>query len=148
MTARNRALRFAYMIKNKAKRRALILTFWQNHGLKATRDVFGVSRPTLYRWQKTLKDNQGRLESLNPKSTTPKRKRQRLVSDSIKDRIIELRTEHCLGKDKVHRLLTDEGYHPGSISTIGRIIKNLKQRGSIPTHYLSLIHISEPTRPY
>jgi len=56
------------------------------------------------------------------------------VSDSIKDRIIEIRTEHCLGKDKVHRLLTNEGYNPDSASTIGRIIKNLKQRGSIPTN--------------
>ena len=134
LTARNRALRFAYMIKNKAKRRALILTFWEKHGLEATIDAFGVSRPTLYRWQKTLKDNQGRLESLNPKSTTPKRKRQRIVPNNIKDRIIEIRTEHCLGKDKVHRLLTNEGYNPDSASTIGRIIKELKQRGSIPTN--------------
>ena len=117
LTARNRALRFAYMITNKAKRRALILTFWKKHGLEATIDAYRVSRPTLYRWQKELKDNKGRLESLNPKSTTPKRKRQRMVSDSIKDRIIEIRTEHCLGKDKIHRLLTNEGYNPDSVST-------------------------------
>ena len=56
------------------------------------------------------------------------------MSDIIKNRIIELRTEHCLGKDKIHRLLTNESYNPDNISTIGRIIKDLKQRNSVPTY--------------
>ena len=39
-----RALRFKYMIQEEANRRARALTFWRNHGIKATMDAYNVSR--------------------------------------------------------------------------------------------------------
>ena len=50
----------------------------------------------------------------------------------IIERIITLRREHPrLGKDKVRALLAAEGYR-GSISTVGRILGDLKKQGKLP----------------
>jgi len=74
----------------------------------------------------------GKLESLNPQSTAPKRRRSCQTEIWVRDKIISLRTEHPrLGKEKLHALLQQEGYL-GSVSTIGRILKDLKQRGLLP----------------
>lgn len=45
-----------------------IIEFSNKHGIQATIDAYGISRRTLFRWKKTLKDAQGRLESLVPTS--------------------------------------------------------------------------------
>jgi hypothetical protein len=63
------------MITEQAKYKSRVLAFWEKNGLEATKEVFNVSRPTLFRWQKNLSKGLGKLESLNNKSTTPKRKR-------------------------------------------------------------------------
>lgn len=129
VTTYNRLIRFRYMISDKAKERVRILAFWERHGTEATTEAFAVSKRTLERWQKVLKDSQGKLEALNPKSTAPRRRRSRSIQPIIIDQIIALRTAHPrLGKDKLHALLVQDGY-TGSISTVGRILKNLKQRG-------------------
>ncbi len=77
------------------------LTFWNNHGLNATRDAFKVGRSTLYRWRNwppTLCAEMRRLRNVFPN----------------------------LGKDKLHVLLRPwcerhELACPGA-STIGRLI--------------------------
>ena len=46
-----------------------ILRFFDKHGLAATRDAFGVSRRTLYRWKATLKAQGG-----NPASRSEERR--------------------------------------------------------------------------
>ena len=120
------------MISEKAKERVKILAFWEKHGTSATYDAYGVSKRTLFRWQKVLNESQGKLEALNPERTAPKRRRSRTVDAGVRDRIITLRTQyHRLGKEKLHALLAREGY-TGSISTIGRILKDLKDRGQVP----------------
>jgi len=120
------------MISDKAKERVRILAFWERHGTNATTEAFRVSKRTLERWQKVLNESQGKLEALNAKSTAPKRRRSRQVDNWIKERIIALRIEHPrLGKAKLHALLESEGY-TGSVSTIGRILNDLKQRGLLP----------------
>lgn len=43
-----------FMISKDAQRRLQILRFWEKHGWVPTVDAFEVSRPTLYRWKKTL----------------------------------------------------------------------------------------------
>lgn len=132
VTAYNRLIRFRYMISDKAKDRVRILAFWERHGTNATTEAFRVSQRTLERWQKALNEGQGKLEALNPKSTAPKRRRSRQVVSVVADQIIELRINHPrLGKDKLHALLVKEGY-TGSISTVGRILKDLKQQGRLP----------------
>jgi transposase InsO family protein len=131
VTAYNRLLRFRYMISDKAKNRVKILAFWERHGTDATTEAFGVSKRTLERWQKALTQANGKLESLNPKSTAPKKRRNRSVEETIIDTIIELRTRYPrLGKDKLHAILVADGY-TGSISTVGRILSDLKKRGLI-----------------
>ncbi|KXJ98757.1 MAG: Integrase core domain protein [Parcubacteria bacterium OLB19] len=132
VTAYNRLIRFRYMISDKAKDRVRILAFWERYGTDTTTEAFDISKRTLERWQKILNESQGKLEALNPKSTTPKKRRSRSIQSTISEQIIELRTNHPrLGKDKLHTLLVNEGYR-GSVSTIGRILNDLKERGLLP----------------
>ena len=128
-----RMLRFQYMISEHAKRRCRILAFWERHGLLATKEAFNVSRSTLFRWQKALREHNGKLEALNKKSTSPYRKRKRIVPEPIKDFIIHERTfDPHLSKDKLSRLMKDDGIATCSTSTIGRMIADLQQQGILP----------------
>ena len=127
-----RMIRFRDMISEQAQQRCRILTFWERHGTEATVEAFGVSRRTLYRWQKQLRDRAGKLEGLNARSTAPIKRRQRQVESWVKNRIIALKQEHPrLGKEKIHAFLRRDGYS-GSISTVGRIISDLKRTGTLP----------------
>ena len=115
-------------ISEVAKQRAKILDFFNEHGLSATRDAFGISRSTIYRWKKLLKQNHGRLESLNNLSRTPRTKRLSLIDTRIIDFIRNTRKEWPrLGKQKIKPLLDEycreNNLRSLSISTIGRIIK-------------------------
>lgn len=97
-----RVIRFRYMITEEAKRKTRILAFWEKHGLEATKEAFDVSRPTLFRWQKALKDNIGKIEALNNKSRAPKTKRKRKIPELLKDFIInERRFDPKLSKEKL-----------------------------------------------
>jgi putative transposase len=125
-------LRFRYMITDEAKRRVKILTFWEQYGEEATKAAFGVSRATLFRWQKALWDNQGKIEALNKQSTTPKHKRRRTVPLEVTRFIIKERQWEKLGKEKLAKLLRDDGVADLSHSTVGRILGDLKQAGQLP----------------
>jgi putative transposase len=125
-------LRFRYMITEKAKQRVRILAFWERHGDEATREAFGISRRTLFRWQEALTKSGGILEGLNAVSTAPHHRRKRIISEVVANSIVDLRTEHShLGKEKIHALLTQKGYQ-GSVSTVGRMLTDLKRQGRIP----------------
>ena len=52
ITIYNDALRYRYMIQEKALKKTKILVFFEKHGLEATRDAFEVKRSTLYLWKK------------------------------------------------------------------------------------------------
>jgi transposase InsO family protein len=136
----NRLIRFRYMISEKAKERCRILAFWERHGVKATEEAFRVSSRTLFRWQRVLKNDRGKLESLNPKPTAPKKRRVRNVGEGLLNSIVSIRLKHHrLGKDKIHSLLKENGYK-GSVSTVGRLINDLKRQNRIPiriNYYLS-----------
>lgn len=116
-------------MRNKAevRRRAKILVFWSVHGLEATVDAFGVSRRTLFRWQKALNEGRGRLTSLDPKSTAPKNRRKRIYDPVYLEQVISLRKKHPrLGKKKLAVLCgVSESY-------AGRTLTDLKERGLIP----------------
>ena len=128
-----RVLRFRYMITEQAKHRAKVLAFWERYGDGATQDAFGVSPRTLFRWQKALRDALGKLEGLNAESTAPKERRKRVVPQTVTERVIAIRTVHPrLGKEKLHALLRGDG-HLLSISTVGRILVDLKKRGQLPS---------------
>ncbi len=139
-TIQEHALRFAYMIQETAKRRARALTFWHNHGTNATIDAFSVSRATLYRWLSALNKEKGKLEALNNKSKTPKKRNKRRTDYRIAEYIIEMRKEHPrIGKKKLTPLLRIHcikwNIHAPSEPTVGRIIKDLKDRDRLPQHH-------------
>src|SRR3989339_1963958 len=97
-----RVIRFRYMITEQAKERCRILAFWEKHGDEATQEAFKVSRRTLFRWQKKLKQSMGKLEGLNKGSTTRKKKNKRVISQKIQDFILKERQyDPNLSKDKL-----------------------------------------------
>ncbi len=126
-----RTIRFRHMRNNKeVVRRAKALDLWRDHGIAAAIQAFDVSRPTLYRWHKALREKEGRLEALDPKSTAPKKRRQRIVPDGVETYILRERTAHPrLGKEKLAVLIKADLGITLSASTVGRILKDLKQRG-------------------
>ena len=125
-----RTLRFRSMKNQKeVGRRVKILTFWEKYGEKATLDAFGVSRRTRYRWKSALYRAQCKVNALDPKSTAPRKCRQRRTPLNLLDRIIKLRTEHYrLGKSKLAVILRTEGFIV-SESYSGRMLSDLKRRG-------------------
>jgi transposase InsO family protein len=129
VNAYDAALRFRDMITPHAEERARILTFWNTHGDAATKEAFRVSRPTLFRWQKILDENHGKIEALVPKSTAPKRKRRRSIPEPVKNLILKERSFERIGKEKIAVLLKEDGIATLSPSTVGRMLDDLKQQG-------------------
>jgi transposase InsO family protein len=128
----NDALRFRDMITNSSQERVRILIFWKKYGNTAVKEAFKASRPTLFRWQKDLKDGGGKLEALNPKSTAPKNKRKRVIPEEVKKLIIEERFYEKIGKEKISKLLKEDNIGIYSPSTVGRMLDDLKRRGELP----------------
>ena len=119
------------MITQKAEERAKILSFWKEYGEKATKDAYGASRATLFRWQKALDDGGGTLESLVPKSTTPHKKRKRVIPKPVEDLILKERTTEKIGKEKLALLIKEDGVGTQSASTVGRMLSDLKHQGKL-----------------
>jgi len=128
----NYALRFRDMITPKAEERVRILAFWKKHGNAAAKEAFGVSRPTLFRWQATLRNGNGRLEALVPKSTAPINRRKRIIPDKVKNLIIKERSHEKIGKEKLAILLKEDAIGIYSSSTVGRMLYDLKKQGKLP----------------
>jgi len=135
----NRSI-FHFSKDKQAQFRMEVLEFHKKWSTRATTDAYKVTKPTLYRWRKRLSDSGGRLESLVPRSRSPKTKREMLVDSKTVEFIKSLREEHpSLGKEKIKPLL--DGYCQAqglpliSQSKIGRIIKRkgffLAKRGRI-----------------
>jgi transposase InsO family protein len=126
------AVRFRDMITREAKERARILTFFEAHGFRAARDAFKVSKATLYRWQAALDEGNGKLEALNPGSTAPKTRRRRTIPEPVEQLILTERKWEKIGKEKLARLLRDDGIADLSASTVGRMLGDLKRKGKLP----------------
>jgi len=132
VSAYDEALRFRDMITRKAEERARILAFRQNHGDAAAKEAFKVSRATLFRWQSMLRSGGGRLEALVPGSTAPKNRRRRVIPAPVRDLIMRERSREKVGKEKLARLMQDDGIAAPSVSTIGRMLGDLKRKGALP----------------
>jgi len=114
--------------------RLKVIEFHDKYGTEATQEAFNVSRATIYLWKKKLRESGGKLESLIPKSRRAKRVRQKMWRSEVIDFILKFRKEHPrIGKEKlkpfVDRFCEEKGLPKVSVSTIGRIIKYLKERG-------------------
>lgn len=128
--------RFSYLFNmenKKAQKRLKILNFFDKYGLEATKEAFGISRRTLYRWRATLIKNKNNITSLNPKSTKPKNLRKSNVSKLLIDEIRRLRENYPnIGKAKLYVILKpwceQNNFNLPSESTIGRIIAKHKDK--------------------
>ena len=128
-TAHN-ALKWAYMITDKAEYRYKVLAHWQKHGLASAMDAFEVKRRTLFNWKSALKKGGGKAEALNPGKTEPQEKRKRIWPLEILSEIRRLRTAHPnLGKEKLFPELKEfcliHGLKCPQPKTIGRLIADL-----------------------
>lgn len=126
------AVRFRDMITKEAEERARILTFWERYGDAAAKEAYRASRPTLFRWQKMLRESGGKLSSLVPQSTAPKNRRKRIIPQPVEQLIITERLYEKIGKDKIAALIREDGIGTQSSSTIGRILHDLKKQGKLP----------------
>lgn len=140
LTLYNDYLKYQSMIQDKAKKKAEIVYFFEKYGLEPTILAFKISKSSIYLWRKILKENQGRIESLNEKSKAPLNPRKSKVNPLIKEFIKNFRREHPrTGKEKIKPELDifcqRMGLKTISEPTIGRIIKALKEKGEIPRKF-------------
>ena len=136
-----RVLRFRYMITEKAKRKAKIITFFDTYGLEATYDAYGTSRAAIFRWKKSLKTDTGRLECLNDRSKAPKKRNKRIIDEKVIPYIINQRKEHYrIGKKKLAILIKEDLNILYSESKIGRILFDLKKRNLLPSYNKVSMH--------
>ena len=100
------AIRYAYMIQEKALKKAKILVFFAKHGLEATLEAFEVKRSTFYGWKKRWEDGGKKPEALNEKSRAPQTKRKRIWPPEVIAELRRLREAHPnLGGEKLYPLL-------------------------------------------
>ena len=105
---------------------------WMDHygrygNARLTCRHFDISAQTFYRWKNRFDPED--LTTLEAESRRPRRVRQPLTPARIQDRILELRNKYPRwGKDKLVVLLRREGIRV-STSTVGRVMKRLKDRG-------------------
>lgn len=127
-----------------AKFRLKVINFHNEFGTKPALKAFPVKRSTIFLWKKTLKDNQGKLNSLVPESTKPHNLRKSEIDLRIIKEIKRLREEsYSPGKKKLKPLLDNfcrENYlTPIAESTIGKVLKRnnyFKTKNNVkPYHY-------------
>lgn len=111
-----------------AQFRLKVIKFFDSYGGQATKEAFDVARSTVCLWKKKLRESNGSLLSLIPKSTRPKRVRRMIVHPKILAFIKNLRENNGrIGKEKIKVLLDvfcqENDLKPISSSKTGRIIK-------------------------
>jgi len=112
----------------EAQFRLKVIEFSKKYGVRASEDAFGISRATIFRWRRCLKESGGRLDSLIPKSRRPRRVRTMKVNSEIVAFIRDIREKHPrIGKEKIKKFLDEYcdkmGTRTISVSTIGKVIK-------------------------
>jgi len=116
-------------LSKKARQRLKWFDYHNSRGRNArlTCRYYGISPQTFYRWKRRY--NTKHLESLEDRSCRPKRVRQPTYSVELVEAVLRLREEHPRwGKDKLVVLLEEKEFSC-SASTVGRIIRRLKERG-------------------
>ena len=123
------ALKYSYMITEKAKYKAKVLVFWEKHGLAATMDAFSVKRSALFLWKQKLKNSGGKLESLDDKKRIPRTTRKREWPFEVRQKIKQIRYDPLhpnLGPEKIYPLLVkfcdEQNFKCPKPKTIARII--------------------------
>jgi putative transposase len=137
-------------LSKKARQRLKWFDYYKSHNQNArlTCRYFGISPQTFYRWKRRY--DPYHLENLEDRSCRPERVRQPIYSAELVAAVRRLREEYPRwGKDKLVILLHREGF-ASSASTVGRILKKLKERGvlkePLPNHISA--RKSQRQRPY
>ena len=137
----------------EAQERLRWLSAWEtlrHEGIPGARasEVLGLSRASVYRWRKRLK--QDGLRGLEGRSRRPRRRRRPSWSPELAQAVLVVREESFpWGKDKLVVLLRRKGWRV-STSMVGRIIKHLKDNGQLkegPRNRMARVRRSYP-RPY
>jgi putative transposase len=115
-------------ISGEAARRLRWFDFYARHGdARLTCRHFGISPQTFYRWKSRFDAYD--LTTLEGRSRRPHRVRKPQTPALVEERILKLRCQYPRwGKDKLEVLLEREGILVSS-STVGRVMKRLKERG-------------------
>ena len=93
-------------------------------------EVLGVSRATYYRWKNRYK-NQGK-SGLEIQNRSPHHRRQPTWTKELEQQVLALRKHYPLwGKLKLAELIRREHGKKVTVSTVGRILKQLKEQGKI-----------------
>ncbi len=142
---------------NHPKRRIIeqrleIIKFFDEFGPIATQKAFKKSRSTIYLWKQKLAKSSGKLSSLAPGNKTPIHKRKRTNHPLVEHFILKYRQDHP-GADKttitpaLKLACQQAGIKPISESTVGRIIRDLKERGKL-CKSLKMIHNGKTGKLY
>jgi putative transposase len=108
--------------------RALTL-FGEIRNARVVCETFGIGRATLYRWLRRFDPKD--LTSLKEESRRPRRVRKPMWSRGLVQAVKALREEYPRwGKDKLVVLVRNQG-HEASTSTVGRILRHLRERGEL-----------------
>lgn len=117
-------------ITNQAKTRLKWMDYYRKtQNARLTCRHFGISPDTFYRWKRRYQPLSLKTLEDNPQSRRPKKLRQPTTPAPLVERVRQLREEYPRwGKEKITVLLKREGWEV-SISTIGRTLTRLKERG-------------------
>lgn len=115
-------------ISTEAAKRLRWFDFYERHGdARLTCRHFGISPQTFYRWKNRFDPYD--LTTLEATSRKPHHVRKPMTPVAVEEKILELRLKYPRwGKDKLVVLLKKMGIET-STSTVGRVMKRLKDRG-------------------
>ncbi len=137
-------------LSRKARQRLKWFDYYnsRNRNARLTCRYFGISPQTFYRWKERYDPRH--TQSLEDRPHCPKHVRQPTYTVALVQAVHGLREEYPRwGKDKLVILLRREGF-TCSASTVGRILKKLKERGELkeplPNHISA--RKSQRQRPY
>jgi len=124
-------------IKKIIYHRIEVIEFFDQFGLEATIKAFKVRRSTIFSWKRKLKLADGKLTSLIPGSKTPNHRTKRKILFWHTDFIEQYRHQHPgVSKTTIKPALDvycqSIGIETISESAVGRVIKELKEKGKIP----------------
>ena len=122
--------------------RIKIIEFFDKFGTEATDLAFKKKRSTIFLWKQKLNQSGGKLSSLKQLSKAPKTRCKRAVKSEHLIFVEQYRAEHpgvskLTIKPALDAYCRDIGLPIISESTVGRIIKELKDKGRIPNYRLT-----------
>ena len=126
-------------IKSVRDFRVKVLEHKEQYGIASAIDAFDIGRSTIYLWQKKYRASRKLATSLSPKSTKPKRVRRSKIPYLLAEEVARIRFKYPrMGKSKL-KIFLDEYCEQNNLdkiseSSIGRIIKRLKNSGKIPSY--------------